>query len=666
MRPLFASKLATGALDLLPGDLASRRRGSAPLFHPVGNLPVKTALATSHPCRAAETPQGWRVRTDRTFENRLERLRRRVRSAQDLGKLYRIVAEGFARLLGAERVLLLHELDCMRGPEVVYATPAPAAGQDLPSANIPREDPLYSFLEKTTRAFVLLDDPRFREAVGDSAALQRLHELGEWKVAVPLRQVDVLVGVVLLGAVHKLDVAFHYRRAIRRLAELIAYACVTLLMFQRLQQEAKEKTTLLEVAKKISSSLELKEVLEMVVEAVRQVVPCDHATVFLIDRERDELKHVVYRGSGRAVARGFRLKLGQGLVGWVAITGQPVLIDNVLEDERYYRLFPDSRSELDVPLVRGDRILGVISLESRRERAFNEHHLELAKAFAAQAAIAIENALLLDELVEKRRLERELSIAREIQKALLPKELPRLRGFKMDAYTLPSGMIGGDLYDVVQFADRSVALAVGDVSGKGTPGAILMATLYSTYRGLLRRGIEPASLMRKLNNLLVERIDPESFATFFLALLDPRKRSLHYCNAGHNPPILVRQDGSYERLEEGGPVLGFLPELSYISAKAELKPGDVLVLYTDGVTEAANAEDELFGEERLISVVRRNRGLGPRRLRKKIIQEVVSFTGRKNLDDDLTLLIVKAASRPGNAARTVGEEESQEVMADGS
>ncbi len=597
------------------------------------------------------------------FKNRLERLRRQVRAARDLGKLYRIVAEGFARLLGAERVLVLHELDCTRGLEAVYALPRPDDGR-LPGVTIPRDDPLYTYLKRTTRALVLLDDPRVRRAASTSTALEELVEKGDWKVAIPLQQLDLLVGVVLLGPPENSLASVPFRRALRRLAELIAYAAVTLLMFQRLQQEAKEKAILLEVAKKISSSLDLMEVLEMVVEAVRQVVPCEHATVFLIDRERDELKHAVYRGSGRAALKNFRLKLGQGLVGWVAITGQPVIIDNVLEDERYYRLFQDSRSELDVPLVRGDKILGVISLESKRERAFNEHHLELAKAFAAQAAVAIENALLLEELVEKRRLERELTIAREIQKALLPKELPRLRGFALDAYTLPSGMIGGDLYDVVEFADRTVALAVGDVSGKGTPGAILMATLYSTYRGLLRRGIDPGQLMRKLNDLLLERIDPESFATFFLALLSPEKRTLRYCNAGHNPPLVMHQDGSYERLEDGGPVLGFVPQLSYISAKIELKPGDVLVLYTDGVTEAANPDDELFGEDRLIALVRRFRKLGPKRLRKKIVQEVIAFTGRKALEDDLTLLIVKVTTRRN--ATSTDQETAQEVVTDGS
>jgi len=599
---------------------------------------------------------------DRMFENRLERLRRRVRAARDLGKLYRVVAEGFARLLDADRVLVLHELDCMRGLEAVYALPRPDDGS-LPPVSISRDDSFYDYLKTTRRALVMLHSPWVQERSPGSKVLPELLKSG-WRVAVPLQQLDMLVGVVLLGPIGVDLTRLSYRRAIRRLSELIAYAAVTLLMFQRLQQEAKEKATLLEVAKKISSSLDLMEVLELVVEAVRQVVPCEHATVFLIDRERDELKHAVYRGSGRAVIKNFRLKLGQGLVGWVAITGQPVVIDNVLEDERYYRLFPDSRSELDVPLVRGDKILGVISLESRRERAFTEHHLELAKAFAAQAAVAIENALLLEELVEKRRLERELAIAREIQKALLPKELPRLRGFALDAYTLPSGMIGGDLYDVVEFADRTVALAVGDVSGKGTPGAILMATLYSTYRGLLRRGIDPGQLMRKLNDLLVERIDLESFATFFLALLNPKTRTLRYCNAGHNPPLLVHEDGSYERLEEGGPVLGFVPQLSYISTKIELKPGDLLVLYTDGVTEAANAEDELFGEERLVALLQRYRRLGPKRLRKKIIQEVVAFTGRKALDDDLTLLIVKVSSH-GSAAST-GEENAEEVVTDGS
>ena len=573
--------------------------------------------------------------------SQVEALRKRVQATRDPASLYRVVAQGYMELLRAERALLLHETDCERGPEVVFVFPH-AKLRSARKARVPIQDPLHEILRTSPGPVLRWEEIARDAAVRESRAYQELDSFGPWHVAVPIRQGDYLAGVVLLsGAAECRNWPGRLDCELGRLSDVVAYAMNTVVMFQRMQQQAREKATLIEVGKRISSSLDLREVLETVVEAVRQVVACDHAAVFLVEEGKGQLRHAVYRGEGPEVPRNFRLKLGQGLVGWVAITGRPVLVRDVRKDSRYFRLFPDSRSELDVPLVRGDRILGVISLESRKRGAFGLHHLELLRAFAGQAAVAIENALLLDELVEKRRLEQELRVAREVQRALLPKGLPRLKGYSLFAVTVPSGAIGGDLYDVVEFADRSVALAVGDVSGKGTPGAILMATLYSTYRGLLRRGFEPGKLMRRLNNLLVERLDQESFATFFLSVLDPPRRRLRYSNAGHNPPLLVREDGTVERLVDGGAVLGFVPGLSYITAEVELQPGDVLVMYTDGVTEVTDSKDELFGEERLIELISKYRKCSPRVLKEKVLKEVRRFSTKDVLEDDITLVILK-------------------------
>ncbi|MDZ7373060.1 MAG: SpoIIE family protein phosphatase [candidate division KSB1 bacterium] len=581
-----------------------------------------------------------RLSTNRVSEQ-LEAIKREVSESRNLAGLYRAVAMGLADLFQARRVLMLHEVECQDGLRPVFAWPEEPLGL-WSTLQIPASDPLYCALLEAGEPAILFASlvPRLQEQ--KSRSLELLSRIAPWDYAIPIgREKYLAAAVFLAGSRRRPDPKGKLAAELEHLADVVSYALMAMLTMERLQREAKEKAKLVEVGKRISASLNVEDVLHGIVEAVREVVPCDHAAVFLLDQDKGELRHAVYQGIAERVPEDFRLKVGQGLVGWVAITGQPVLIRDVRNDSRYLRFFEDSRAELDVPIKRGERVLGVISLESRQPGAFNEHHLELLQAFAGQAAVAIENALLLDELVEKRRLEQELIIAREVQKALLPRSMPRIRGYRFSAITIPSGMVGGDLYDTVEFGDGTVALAIGDVAGKGTPGAILMATLYSTYRGLLRKGFAPRKLMRILNNLLVERLDTESFATLFLSVLSPREKRLRYCNAGHNPPLWIRADGTVRKLSEGGPVLGFVPNLRYADTHITLGPGDIIVMYTDGVTEAANASEELFGEERLMQLAVSYRHLDPRRLRDRIVQAVQEFRGQASLEDDLTLLIVK-------------------------
>lgn len=578
--------------------------------------------------------------TSRMFK-RIRAIRREISESRNLSSLYRAIGVGLANLFHAQKALVMHEVECEDGLRPVFMWPEKPLGVWSSIQILPR-DPLYQALLQAKEPVVSFAWLLRRMGNEKSRWLEPLMKIAAWDQVVPIGSEQYLAGAVFLAGVRRpVEPDGPLAAEIGHLADVMSYALMAMLTTERLRREAKEKATLAEVGKRISSSLDLQEVLHAIVEAVREVVPCDHAAVFLLDQDKGELRYAVYQGIAEQVPSDFRLKVGQGLVGWVAITGQPVLIKDVRNDSRYLRFYEDSRSELDVPIKRGDRVLGVISLESRRRGAFDQHHLELLQAFAGQAAVAIENALLLEELVEKRRLEQELEIARQVQRALLPRSLPRIRGYRFAAVTIPSGLVGGDLYDVVEFGDGSIALAIGDVAGKGTPGAILMATLYSTYRGLLRKGFAPRKLMRSLNNLLVERLDAESFATLFLSVLVPAERRLRYCNGGHNPPLLIHADGSFKKLAEGGPVLGFVPNLRYTDGVIELNPGDVLLLYTDGVTEAMNAREEMFGEDRLLELAVANRHLDPRRLRDRIVQAVREFRGTAPLEDDLTLLIVK-------------------------
>lgn len=254
------------------------------------------------------------------------------------------------------------------------------------------------------------------------------------------------------------------------------------------------------------------------------------------------------------------------------------------------------------------------------------------------------------EASERGRLEQEMSIARDIQMELLPRTFPRIPGLDMFAFTVPARHVGGDCYDVIDLGDGRLAVTIGDVSGKGTPAAILMANVQAAVRALSESGVPAAQLIARVNRLVHTFTEESAFITFFYCVLDTRTGDVCYVNAGHNPPSILRADGGKELLDRGGLVIGILPGADYEEGHTILGPGDGLVLYTDGITEAANAEEEMFGEERLEMVLREHRHESAREIEEHVYSGIRSFVGTAAQSDDLTMVVVKLA------ARTLDEE----------
>ena len=227
--------------------------------------------------------------------------------------------------------------------------------------------------------------------------------------------------------------------------------------------------------------------------------------------------------------------------------------------------------------------------------------------------------------------------AREIQQALMPRELPRIQGCELAAGCQPARVVGGDYFDAIRLGDARAAIAIGDVSGKGMAAALLMSNLQAIVRAFAHSNLAPHELCAKANQLIAGNVAPGKFITFFYAVIDSVHMRIDYCNAGHNPPILRRRDGSLERLGDGGPVLGVLPAARYNAGSAELRSGDCLVLYTDGISEAFNAANEEFGEDRLIDPLAKPAASAEER-RRRIMVEVTEFSNG-NFHDDATLLI---------------------------
>jgi sigma-B regulation protein RsbU (phosphoserine phosphatase) len=263
-------------------------------------------------------------------------------------------------------------------------------------------------------------------------------------------------------------------------------------------------------------------------------------------------------------------------------------------------------------------------------------------SLANLAIISIENAKLFREAIEKQRLEDELILAREIQQGLLPQSLPQIPGFEIAAVNIPSQQVGGDYYDVIQRSEHEIIVAIGDVSGKGTPAALLMANVQASLRALIPVGLTLAETTARINDLTWMNTSSGRFITLFWGILNVQTKQFCYVNAGHNFPFLLRANGTVERLEEGGMILGMMKTTSpYQEGTVVLQPGDLLVLFTDGVSEAMNAQGVDFTEERFERTLQRLRSASANEVIEQVRKELWSYTQGAPPSDDLTMLVLK-------------------------
>jgi len=304
-------------------------------------------------------------------------------------------------------------------------------------------------------------------------------------------------------------------------------------------------------------------------------------------------------------------------------------------------------AELVLPLSLNQKILGLLSLGPKRsEEPYSKADIRLLGSVATQAGLAVENSRLAAEVAaevaQRERMNRELEIAREVQERLFPQDLPQYPGIDYAGTCRPALGVGGDYYDFIQLSEMEIGIAIGDVSGKGIPAALLMASLRASLRGqTIRREGDLALLMANVNKLLYEGSTSNRYATFFYAEYNAISRSLTYVNAGHNPPLIFRKEHPVMRLETGGPVVGLLPSFPYTQATVELQPGDVLVAFTDGISEAMNASDQEWGEDQLIECVWRAAGCDARQALAQILAGADEFAAGAKQHDDMTLIVLK-------------------------
>jgi sigma-B regulation protein RsbU (phosphoserine phosphatase) len=322
-------------------------------------------------------------------------------------------------------------------------------------------------------------------------------------------------------------------------------------------------------------------------------------------------------------------------------TGDTVVAPDVGRDPHYVEGRAGTRSEIAVPIVSNAEVIGALNLESDRLDAFSAGDADLLEAFAAAAAISIEKAVLHQQVVDKQLLEHQLRIAREVQASLLPAGAPLVEGYDISGLNLPAWDIGGDYFDYFPLESGRLGLVIADVSGKGVPAALLMATFRAALRSEVRRDRPIPAILHEVHETLIESMDTSRFVSTVYGVLDPRAGTFTYVNCGHNAPMLLRTSGDHELLTAGMPALGIAAGRPADERCIQLCPGDVLLLYTDGVVELMNTAMVEFGETRLARVLSDAARLPATGIIGALVDATRAFAGRERYHDDFTLLVVK-------------------------
>ena len=392
------------------------------------------------------------------------------------------------------------------------------------------------------------------------------------------------------------------------------------------------------------ASATLNETLEQIVSLVFEAVPADRCLIMMRDEGSEDLRVAVARLRDRVGEVG-EIRVSRNVLDEVVIRGKSVLTSDAQHDPRFASgtmVLQGVRSVLAVPLGVTDKVFGIIYADSPiAEGRFTEDHLKVLTTLASVAAIRVENARLIEARLERERLERELALASEIQQRFQPTAPPQINGYELQGISFPCYEIGGDYYDFIEREDGRLVIALGDVSGKGTAAALLMSSLHAAIHAQSASHNSLVATISAVNRYLADNIPANRFVTLFYAELDPESGALSFLNAGHNPPLIVHSAGTVEQLASGGLPLGIKRDADYREGRTLIQPGDVLVIYSDGVTEAVSPTGEEFGATRLYEVVSRNIEASAAGIRDRIESSLTKFAQGTSAADDITLVIVK-------------------------
>jgi sigma-B regulation protein RsbU (phosphoserine phosphatase) len=467
------------------------------------------------------------------------------------------------------------------------------------------------------------------------------------ELAVPLIVKNRLIGVIDIESPRPNHFTEEHKRLLTLIASRVAVGIENARLYTRTARQARTLVLLNEIARELTSILNVDELLKRIAELLSRLIDYQMFSILLLDSTGEKLQHRFSLRFRENIHLKHEVEIGKGLVGYAAEHKQAVLVPDVSKDPRYIQLNPETRSELAVPLIYKDKVIGVLDLEHTRRGFFTDDHMRTVVTLAAQIAIAIENAQLYEQIArQERRLERDLEMARELQFRLLPPSLPKVTNLELAAKFIPARAIGGDLYDFVSYSLARTAIVVGDVSGKGAPAAIYAALVSGILRSHAPIEPAPAEMLSAVNYSLGERRIDGQFVSLIYSVWDDQSRTLRVANSGLPRPIYCHE-GKIEIIEATGLPLGLFDDADYDELKFVAKPGDMFVFFSDGILDARNKAGDLFGRDRLHEIVTANCNAAAEAVVNSIFDAVAAHAAGEDAFDDQTVLVMRVKGSPG-------------------
>jgi sigma-B regulation protein RsbU (phosphoserine phosphatase) len=461
------------------------------------------------------------------------------------------------------------------------------------------------------------------------------------ELAVPLIAKNRLIGVMDIESEQPDFFRPEHLHVLTMTASRIAQAIENARLYARVSRQAQTLEVLNEIAVELASILDLNPLLERVGQLLRRIIDYQMFSILLLDEKGDSLitRYAWRFGYSHAPMR--RIPVSSGLVGAAVREWRPIKVPDVTKDPRYLPMNPETRSELIVPLFYKGRVIGVLDLEHTRPNFFNEEHERMLTTLASQIAIAIENARLYQAVHrQERQLEKDIAMAREVQLRLLPPEAPSHPHADLAVRFLPARTIGGDLYDFIDYGPNRTAIVLGDVSGKAAPAALFAALVSGIMRSAAAQQPEPAKMLEMLNDALQERKLDSQYVTMLFCLWNDENQTLQVANSGAVQPVFCRAGQSLPVKAEGFP-LGMFPDVTYDELSVSTQPGDAIVFVSDGILDAENEKEEMYGEERLAGLLCESRDPPAKEIAEAILADVSRFQGNKDRFDDETIIVLR-------------------------
>ncbi len=487
-----------------------------------------------------------------------------------------------------------------------------------------------------TRQPVLVNDLAAEENVVNSTPGVRS------ELAVPLIAKNKVIGVIDVEAAQPAAFTEEHKRLLTLFASRIAAGIENARLYTRVSRQARQLTLLTEISRELTSILNVDELLKRIADLVTRIIDYQMFSILLLDKTGTVLQHRFSLRFKESVQLKHEVPLGVGLVGYAAQHAQAVLVPDVSKDPRYIKANPETRSELCIPLIYKDKVIGVLDIEHTRRGYFTEDHVRIMTTLAAQVAIAIENATLYEQIArQEQRLEQDLALARELQFRLLPPKVPVFRNAEVASRFAPARQVGGDLYDFLKYAGRGVCgIAIGDVAGKGAPAAIYAALVSGIARSHANEEPSAAGMLEAINLSLAERPIDGQYVSMIYAIWDDNQRLLRLANSGLPRPIHVH-DGKVEVIQATGLPIGLFSHATYDELSLHGRTGDVFLFFSDGILDATSASGDLFGRHRLETIVRDHAQRSAEELVDTIFTAVSAHAEGVEAFDDQTIVALK-------------------------